>query len=82
MRNDYVNDFFLKHCRLSCQRSSVRAADREHDIIWLQLLTNLALYIRDGVSLCLSDETLTVVGPFCLVSISWEVKYPTQGVNM
>ena len=28
---------------------------------------NLALYIRDCVSLCLSDETLTAVGPFYLV---------------
>ena len=29
---------------------------------------NLALYIRDCVSLCLSDETLKAVGPFYLVS--------------
>ena len=31
---------------------------------------NLALYIRDCESLCLSDETLTAVGPFYLVSIA------------
>ena len=43
---------------------------------------NLALYIRDCESLCLSDETLKAVGPFCLVSMPGEVKYPTQGVNV
>ena len=42
-------------------RAAVRAADREHDIIRGK---NLALYIRDCVSLCLSDETLKAVGPF------------------
>ena len=42
---------------------------------------NLALYIRDCESLCLSDETLKAVGPFYLVSMPGEVKYPTQGVN-
>ena len=36
---------------------------------------NLALYIRDCVSLCLSDETLKAVGPFYLVSMPGEVKY-------
>ena len=44
--------------------------------------TNLALYIRDCESLCLSDETLKAVGPFYLVSMPGEVKYPTQGVNV
>ena len=43
---------------------------------------NLALYIRDCVSLCLSNETLKAVGPFYLVSMPGEVKYPTQGVNV
>ena len=42
---------------------------------------NLALYIRDCESLCLSDETLKAVGPYYLVSMPWEVKYPTQGVK-
>ena len=37
---------------------------------------NLALYIRDCVSLCLSDETLKDVGPFYLVSMPGEVKDP------
>ena len=41
---------------------------------------NLALYIRDCESLCLSDETLKAVGPFYLVSMPGEVKYPTHGV--
>ena len=43
---------------------------------------NLALYIRDCESLCLSDETVKAVGPFYLVSMPGEVKYPTQGVNV
>ena len=43
---------------------------------------NLALYIRDCVSLCLSEEKLKAVGPFSLVSMPGEVKYPTQGVNV
>ena len=33
------------------------------------LLPGPALYIRDCVSLCLSDETLKAVGPFYMVSI-------------
>ena len=45
---------------------------------------NLALYIRDCESLCLSDETVSVkaVGPFYLVTMPGEVKDPTQGVNV
>ena len=39
---------------------------------------NLAIYIRDCVSLCLSDETLKAVGPFYLVSMPGEVKDPTS----
>ena len=31
---------------------------------------------------CLSEETLTAGGPFCLVSMPGEVKDPTQGVNV
>ena len=42
---------------------------------------NLALYVRDCVSLWLSDETLKAAGPFHLVSMPGEVKYPTQGVG-
>ena len=38
--------------------------------------TNLALYIRDCESLCLSDDTLKAVGPFYLVSMPGEVKEP------
>ena len=32
--------------------------------------------------LCLSEETLKAGGPFYLVSMLGEVKYPTQGVNV
>ena len=41
----------------------------------------MALYIRDCGSLCLSDETLKAVGPFYLVSMPGEEKYPTQEVT-
>ena len=39
---------------------------------------NLALNIRDCLSLCLSEETLKAVGPFYLVSMSEEVTDPTS----
>ena len=57
----------------------VRFPDQAASIIRCK---NLALYIRDCVSLCLSDETLKAVGPFYLVSMPGEVKDPTQGVNV
>ena len=31
------------------------------------------------ICLCLSEDTLKAGGPFCLVSMPWEVKDPTQG---
>ena len=40
---------------------------------------NLALYIRDCESLCLSDDTLKATGLFYLVSMPGEVKDPTRG---
>ena len=43
---------------------------------------NMALNIRDWVPLCRSDETLKAVGPFYLVSMPGEVKYPTHRVNV
>ena len=67
------------HVRVSCRRSAVRIPDQAHGIIRCK---NLALCIRDCVSLCLSDETLKAVGPFYLVSMPGEVKDPTQGVNV
>ena len=39
---------------------------------------NLALNIRDCLSLCLSENTLKAVSPFYLVSIPGEVKDPTS----
>ena len=48
-------------------------------VIWCK---NLALNITDGLSLCLSNETLKAVGPFYPVSMPGEVKDPTQGVNV
>ena len=45
----------------------------------LLLCKNLALNIRDCLSLCLSEKTLVkAVGPFNLVSMPGEVKYPTS----
>ena len=43
---------------------------------------NLALYIRDCESLCLSDETVKAVSPFYLVSMPGEVKKSHTGVNV
>ena len=43
---------------------------------------NLALYIRDCESLCLSDETVKVVGLSVSMPLPGEVKDPTQGVNV
>ena len=51
----------------------VRSPDRAHYYVKI-----LALYITDCVSLCLSDETLKAVGPFYLVYMPGEVKYPTS----
>ena len=34
------------------------------------------------ICLCLSKETLKADGSLYLVSMPWEVKYPTQGVNV
>ena len=48
----------------------------------ISMCKNLALYIRDCESLCLSDETVKAVGPFYQVSMPGEVKDPTQGVNV
>ena len=39
---------------------------------------NLAIDIRDCLSLCLSEETLKPFGPFYMVSMPGEV-YPTWG---
>ena len=59
--------------------AQVRFTDQEARI---SRCKNLALYIRDCESLCLSDDTLKAVGPFYLVSMPGEVKYPTQRVNV
>ena len=61
--------------RLSFQRSAVRAADREHDSIRCKNQSSRSTL--ETVSLCLSDDTLKAGGPFYLVSMPGEVKYPT-----
>ena len=49
-------------------------------------VSKLSLSLRQFCSLhiclCLSEETLKAGGPFYLVSMPGEVKYPTQGVNV
>ena len=49
-------------------------------MIYLRIIRckDLALNIRDCLSLCLSEETLKAVGPFYLVSMPGEVKDPTS----
>ena len=52
-----------------------------HSEVFNRLYINMALNIRDCVSLVFRlDEILCGVGPFYLVSMPGEVKYPTQGV--
>ena len=59
--------------------AGVRSPDQAHYDYLLGVKTCLStLVIRDCVSLCLSDETLKAVGPFYLVSMPGEVKYPTK----
>ena len=65
------------HCR-GPHRIAGPRAPRPHDPPLIIRCKNLALYIRDCVSLCVSDETLKAVGPFYLVSMPGEVKDPTS----
>ena len=60
-------------CPLVTSAAGVRSPIRH-----IIMCKNLALYIRDCVSLCLSDETLKDVGPFYLMSMPGEVKDPTS----
>ena len=51
----------------------------ESKLVYPVITRLLSILFRDCVSLCLSDETLKAVGPFYLVSMPGEEKYPTQG---
>ena len=42
----------------------------------------LSQYLSPHICLCLSEETLKAGGPFYLVSMPGEVKYPTHRVNV
>ena len=59
--------------RLACRWSGVRFPDQACFIIYSKSLfiscKNLALNLRDCLSLFLAEETLKAVGPFYLVSI-------------
>ena len=45
-------------------------------------VSKLEQFHSPHIYLCLSEETLKASGPFYLVSKPWEVKDPTQGVNV
>ena len=45
-------------------------------------VSKLRQFRSPHICLCLSEETLRAAGPFYLVSMPWEVKDPTQGVNV
>ena len=45
-------------------------------------VSKLRQFRSPHICLWLSDETLKAGGPFYLVSMPWEVKDPTQGVNV
>ena len=45
-------------------------------------ISKLRQFRSPHICLCLSEETLKAIGPFYLVSMPGEVKYPTQGVNV
>ena len=45
-------------------------------------VSKLRQFRSPHICLCLSEETLKAGGPFYLVSMPGEVKYPTQGVNV
>ena len=51
------------------------------NLLWF-IVVKTWLSTRDCLSLCLSEETQKTVGPFYLVSMPGEVKYPMQGVNV
>ena len=83
---DSVNDNECEQCERRSSpvvgRSLCTPAARVQFLGWevrIIRCKNLALYIRDCESLCLSDDTLKAVGPFYLVSMPGEVKDPTQG---
>ena len=67
MPTSLQNIFKLKHFKKTIDQACV-----------IIRCKNLALNIRDCVSLCLSEETLKAVGPFYLVSMPGEVKDPTS----
>ena len=46
------------------------------------VVSKLRQFCSSHICLCLSEETLKAGGPFYLVSMSGEVKDPTQGVNV
>ena len=45
-------------------------------------VSKLRQFRSPHICLCLLEETLKAGGPFYLVSMPGEVKYPTQGVNV
>ena len=64
---------------LAVERRSVNRGDG--GLIPPTAVSNLRQFRSPHIA-CLSEETLKAYGPFYLVSVPGEVKYPTQGVNV
>ena len=87
LRNKADNASILKHLDNFTHEYSVLNENMTVNDRWNIVTSKVTdiinrLYIRNCESLCLSDETVKAVGPFYLVSMPGEVKYPTQGVNV
>ena len=62
------------------ERRTVNRGDG--DSITPTAVSKLKQFRLPHICLCLSEEKLKAGGPFYLGSMSGEVKYPTQGVNV
>ena len=89
----FVSVFFVTYSQIvyvrkECVRSGGRAVEhrtvnrRDGGSIPPTSISKLRQFRSPHICLSLSEETLIVGGPFYLVSMPGEVKYPTQGVNV
>ena len=76
---DHAPSIGRESCSDSTRRIQIRHTD-DFPSTGTRLVrcTNLSIYIRYCVSMCLSDETLTAVVRFYLVSMIGEVRYSTS----
>ena len=64
-------------------RQSILTVNREDSgSISPTAASKLRQFPSHHICLCLLEETLKAGGPFYLMSMPGEVKYPTQGVNV